>query len=139
MTDFFELAVQADASVDRLYGEDFAFSPFVAGADRTAPDSPDGSRAAVMLRAVFVDPEMKPLEPNSFDVRQVRRPGFESGAPAIELSAFEVGRQSCALGSPFVVNVADHLERLKTTTVYRVKAIFVSATGLVRLKVSIVG
>jgi hypothetical protein len=126
----------ASRAVDREFAQDFAFAPFMAAAERAAPDVVDPSRASVTLRAVYVDPEAKPIEPNSYDVRQARRPGVESGVPQVEISPAEMARLSSALGVPFVIGAPDHLQRVEDGAWFRVLSAFVTPNGLTRLKVN---
>ena len=131
--------LEASRAVDEEFAQEFAFAPFTAAAERAAPDVPDPSRASATLRAVYVDPEAKPLEPNSYDVRQARRPGVESGQPYVELSPAEILRLSGELGQPFVIGPADHLQRLADGATFRVSAVFMTPNGLIRAKVNKIG
>jgi hypothetical protein len=132
-------AVDAEAACDEVFSESFVFTPFAKSADRTAPDAPDGTRASVTLNATIFEPEAKPQTPNAWDVRQHLRPGVETGEPRIEISVNEVTRQSTALGTPFLVQPGDQFARASGGQKYRASAVFVTATGLVRVKINRIG
>jgi hypothetical protein len=139
MARFDVAAHTAFRAVDKAFAGAFVFAPFMPAKERAAPDVADPSRSRVTLCAVYVDPEAKPIEPNSYDVRQVRRPGVESGHPHIEISPAETARLSEELQMPFVIGEADHLQRVKDGAWFRVASLFVTANGLVRLKVNKIG
>jgi hypothetical protein len=130
---------EASRAIDREFAEDFAFSPFAQAAEKAAPDVADTTRASVTLRAVYVDPHAKLIEPDSYDARQARRPGVESGMPHVEISPHEVARLGVALGVPFVIGAADHLQRLSDGATFRVSAVFMTPNGLIRAKVNKIG
>ena len=124
-----------NGDVDDVFGEDFAYQPYAASRDTSAPETIDSARAAATIRALFSERPAKPLE-HAWDGRQTRRPGVESGGPVIEIS---LAQQWLAAqgGSPLAIAVGDRFTRPLTGAVYRVTAIEpVTPTGLMKLKVN---
>ncbi len=128
--------VAATAAVDAYMGEAFAVQPMTDAADKTLPPVVDPSRPILAaVAAVYLDPEAKPTMPNSYDPRQVRRPGVESGHPRILLSPSAVA----ALPAGFRFGRHDRLTRLSTGAVFRVSAVYPMAGGSLRLDVNLIG
>lgn len=132
----FDLEVlDASLAIDAEFAGDYVFSPFALGADRSAPEAPDSTRLSAPLVAIFVDPEARPVMPNSWDTREYRRPGVESSSPHLEISAAELTR----LGPSFTVKAGDQFQRVDDGAVYRVKAIYVTPNGTARVKINKIG
>lgn len=130
---------EASRAIDEAFAQGFALTPMMAAAERAAPDVADSSRTAIELRGIYVDPEAKPIEPNSYDVRQARRPGVESGHPRIEISPYEMARLSGCLGKPFLAGPPDQLTRLSDSAVFRVTRLYVTPNGTAYLYVNKAG
>lgn len=132
---FVALAVQATASIDAVMAEPFTFMPMIAAADKTAPRAADASRAIATVNATFLDPEQKPLMPNSYDVREVRRPGVESGGPRLWISPNEIANQP----QGFSVRAGDVFKRQADGISWLVNSVKPTAGGALRCAVNILG
>ncbi len=130
---------EASRAIDEEFAAEWTLTPYMAAAERAAPDVPDTSRQVVTLRAVYADPEAKPMEPNSYDVRQYRRPGVEGGSPRAEISPHEMARLSCVLGVAFQAGPPDHLQRVSDGAQFRVTRMFVTANGVAQLHLNRIG
>jgi len=128
-------SVDADQAIDGLFAEPMAFAPYMPAADRTAPDVVDPSRQAIaVVNAVFLDPEVKRVG----DRDEKRAPGIETGMPRIEVSLYEIQQQTAALGTQFLIKMADRFTRANGS-VYRVGTVFVDLNGNVKTKVNKIG
>lgn len=132
--------LDATTAIDEVMAEQFMLTPMMRSADKNAPDTTDSSRASVTLNAIFFDPEAKPMMPNSYDVREYRRPGVESAHPKISVSPSEIANQTAAdNGVPFTVQVPDIMTRLLDSSVWRVSSIFTAKSGKLVLSVNLIG
>ena len=121
--------------IDGAFGEVFAWTPYAASRDTSAPETLDPSRTPATLTALFCERPAKPLE-HAWDGRQTRRPGVESGGPVIEVSLAQQWLSAQA-GTPLSIAVGDRFTRTLTGAVYRVTAIEpVTPNGLMKLKVN---
>ncbi len=136
MSHFDDLAAEAGASTDAVFADAFAFTPMAPAAERAAGELPDASRTATQLCAVFFDAETKPVEPNSWDTREYRRPGIEAGAPRLEISLSELRRLYFQLGVAFAVQPGDLFNRLKDNSAWRAHAVFATVSGTLRVKLN---
>jgi hypothetical protein len=132
---FAALAVSASAAIDAVMAEPFAFTPMAYGADKTAPPAADPSRAAATVNATFLDPEAKPLMPNSYDPREARRPGLESGTPRLWISPGEIANQAAG----FAVQPGDVFLRQADGVSWRVSSVKPTAGGAIRCAVNMLG
>ncbi len=126
---FAPFAAAATAAVDAIMGEPFAFQPMMRAPDRTAADVFDSSRAGTpTINAIFLDKIAKPNFPDSYDTRQQKRPGLESGMTRLRISPSEVARQAAA-NPAFDVKATDQFTRLSDGSVWRVSSIEPLAGG----------
>ena len=89
------------------------------------------------LVGVFVEKEAKPSEPNSYDPRQARRPGVGGVEVWCEISplALETALAGLPVATPFVFRPGDQIQRA-SGAVFSVTAVYVSVSGLLRLRVN---
>jgi hypothetical protein len=112
-------------------GEPYVLTPMQAAADVNAPEVADTSRAIATITAIPIQPEAKPTMPNSWDTRQYRRPGVESGHPQVWISPAVVA----ALG--LVVKKPDQLMRQSTGETFRVTSVFPTNSGGLKCNVNL--
>lgn len=136
---FARSAMKAGRAIDRIMGEEFTLTPFCEAPERTAAAVSDDSRSSVTFRAVFLDPQAKPTEPNSYDARQYKRPGIVTGKPCIEIFPAERARICALIGAPFQVQPPDQLFRRETGVTYSVAGMFGTDAGILRLEVNLIG
>ena len=114
--------------------EPWQLLPRKAGAEATAPVVQDLDRPQIPFSATFLDSEAKPEMPNSYDRRQVRRPGIESGKAILMLSpAAQVSMAGVA------IRPQDLMIRLADAKVWRVGSTFKMAGGTIRLHINLSG
>lgn len=136
---FAALAVGATAAIDNIMAEPFAFTPMMKPADKTAADVADSSRAVATVNAIYLDRDAKSVMPNSYDPREQRRPGLESGTPRLWISPNEIANQTAGAGAPFIVHAGDQFERLSTGITYRISSVKPTAGGAFRCEINVLG
>lgn len=119
--------------------EAFAFTPMMKAADKTAGDVMDSSRPCGIVSAAYDDPIAKPTMANSFDPREQRKPGLESGKPILSISPAEIACQTARIGRLFVVQAGDQFMRRSTGITYRIMSVETLAAGVVRCSINILG
>lgn len=131
-------AVAATAAVDAIMAEAWSFAPFMRAADRTAGEVADPSRAAGAVNAIFLDKTAKPELPRSYDPREQRRPGLESGTPRLKISAHELVRQRAA-DAAFEVRACDRFTRAADGVTWRVSSVEPLAGGSLLATINVLG
>lgn len=133
------MAIGATAAIDAVMAEPFAFTPMMKPADKTAADVMDSSRAPGTVNAIYLDRDARSVMPNSFDPREQRKPGLESGTPRLWISPSEIANQTAAQGSPFLVHASDQFMRVSTGVTYRIASVKPTAGGALRCEINVIG
>jgi hypothetical protein len=129
---FIDEFVEASNSIDEVYGESFWLLPRKRAADPNGPDIPDPSRVEREFVGVFLDPQVKPDMPESYDLRADRRPGVSAGAPRIDIMP-EV------ISSGLVVMAQDLVRCIGTGKIWRVTSVFTTKAAITRCFVNLIG
>ena len=121
---------------DALFGDAFVFLPMCVAGPNSAP-IPDSSRpAGLTITCVYRDPEQKPMLADSHDPRANRRPEVETGRPMLEISPLAAQALTDNFGHVAAVVKGDQFQRSADGAVYQVYERFVTASGLIRLRVN---
>ncbi len=135
---FAQLALDATAAVDEVTAEAWLLKP-QARPDPTGPIVPDTTRPEVLVFGTYADPEAKPVEPNSYDRRQARRPGLESGTPRLIVSSAALATAAALAGAPVAIVEGDQLVRQADSITWGVATAFDMAGGSLKLGINLVG
>lgn len=130
--------IDASRVIDEEFASAWRFTPMSQGDDKTSPPVHDATRVACHVSATYFDPEAKPEMPNSYDVRQYRRPGVAAGAPRLHISESEIVAQRRCNPS-FAVLAGDLFESAANSFALRVMAVRPTATGELRCTVNLAG
>lgn len=132
-------ALDATAATDSVLAEPWLLTPMKAPADKTAAAVADTSRAIVTINGNYSDKPAKTTMPNSYDPREARRPGLESGSPRLRITPYEIARLAVLLAAPFVIRPPDILQRAADGVSWRVASIEPMAGGTLLLSLNVLG
>src|SRR4051812_35833422 len=111
MSMFADLAVNASAAIDQVYGEAFVYRPMTRVSDVNAPFGPDIERPVKTITAAYMDKFARAIS-GPARVQGVRNemPGHATDRPLISIDKDAL---------PYDVRTGDRIERVKTGAVYQ--------------------
>jgi len=139
MSRFDREVLDACRAVDAEFSECILYLPRAPSDDRSAADAADTGRPTLTLRGVFIEKYADPKEPNSYDVRQARRPGMATVDLWLEIAPGEIEQalMTYNLAAPFKTRADDMIQRVENGATYRIAAApMISVAGVLKARLN---